>query len=174
MIGTARTSSRCWRRDAGGSGPARPLQASSHGAGPLRPGFTLIEVMAALAILGSLLVAAVMAKSRLHRQWSTAEARLRCVAAADELLATWWQDLERFPRSAAGPVPTDPQLSWRTRVLDDEPIEGLRCQIVRLEILDPRANPQTSPALALDVLLPKPADHGVDDANEEPPETPPG
>lgn len=129
--------------------------------------------MAALAILGSMLVAAVLAQSRLHRQWSIAEARLRCVAAADELLTAWWRDLERFPRSAAGPVPTNPQFSWRTRVVDDEPIEGLRCQIVRLEILDPRANPPTSPALALDVLLPKPAGHGSDDADEEPPETPP-
>lgn len=130
--------------------------------------------MAALAILGSLLVAAVLAKSRLHRQGSAAEARLRCVAAADELLAAWWQDLERFPRSAAGPVPADPRLSWRTRVLDDEPIKGLSSQIVRLEILDARAGSNNSPALTLDVLLPKPAGEGSDEAKEEPPETPAG
>jgi hypothetical protein len=97
-------------------------------------GLTLVEVVAGLALLSTLLVAVLTTKARVTRQWANAQRRLDATAAADRLLATWWQDVERFPRQSSGRVAGDGQLRWRTRPVRNDSVESLGASVVRLEV----------------------------------------
>ena len=69
---------------------------------------TLIEVVGGLALLGTLLVAVLLAKAKYTRQAATADRKLQAVAAADELLTAWRQDPNALPRDGSGPVARRP------------------------------------------------------------------
>ncbi len=120
-------------------------------------GFTLIEVIAGLAILGSLLAATVLARVAYTRQWVKANQKLEAVAAADALLAQWWRAPEGLPVSGAGDVPGWEKLTWRTHELPDDAAASIGGRVVRLEIL-PLGGHQTaeteSPWATVDVVLP--------------------
>src|ERR1700722_13565258 len=83
-----------------------------------RLGMTLIEVMVALVILGTLLVCAVVARGRYLRQSAIAQLKLNAIAAADSLLAQWWLDPQKVPRAASGEVPGVQKLTWQSQTLD--------------------------------------------------------
>jgi len=104
-------------------------------------GLTLIEVVAAIAILGTILVGIVLAQSRNTRQLAEARRTAEAVRHADELLADWWADEQGVPLNAAGAIDADPTLAWRTRRVANPPIEQLGGRVVRVEVLD------TAPAL---------------------------
>ena len=117
-------------------------------------GMTLIEVVAGLAILGSLLTATVFTKVRYKQQWGDSNRRLEAIRAADELLGTWWGDLTSFPRSQRGDVPRYTSLIWRTQVLSQEPLDQWGGQMVRLEIFDRRVSVSAEPLVLVDLVLP--------------------
>ena len=113
---------------------------------------TLIEVVAGLALLGTLLVGIVLAKVRYTHQWNAADRRVQCAKAADELLTAWWARPGSFPRSAAGDVPGEPDLSWRTAPVGNPAVESLGAVAVRLAVID-RRYPVADPVV-IDVVLP--------------------
>src|SRR4051794_8506660 len=82
-----------------------------------RPAMTLVEVVAALALLGTLLAAVLVVRVRYARQSAAAERRLQAVAAADALLSAWHRDPRSLPRFGSGQVAGDAQLAWRTAVV---------------------------------------------------------
>jgi hypothetical protein len=104
---------------------------------------TLLEVVAGLALLASLLGALVMAKARYVRQAAAADRRVEAVAAADELLAGWHQNPRSLPRelSGSGAVSGDRRLAWRLRPVANAGVEELGGRVVRLEVLDERLAP---------------------------------
>jgi prepilin-type N-terminal cleavage/methylation domain-containing protein len=117
-------------------------------------GLTLVEVVAGLALLSTLLVAVLTTKARVARQWSHAQRKLQAVAAADELLTRWWQHKEQFPRQSSGAVAGDAGLRWRTTSLENPPLNALRTSVVRLDILDQRARRPSDEILAsVEVVL---------------------
>ena len=63
-------------------------------------GLTLIEVLAGLAILGTLLSGVVMASVRLQRQRALAYEKLQAVEATDALLETWFSPSSPSPSSS--------------------------------------------------------------------------
>lgn len=93
-------------------------------------------MVAGLALLSTLLVAVLTTKARVTRQWADAQRRLDAAAAADRLLATWWQDVERFPRNSSGRVAGDGRMVWRTRQVRNDAVESLGASVVRLEVSD--------------------------------------
>ena len=99
---------------------------------------TLVEVVAGLALLGSLLVGLLLAKARYTRQSAIADRRLQAIAAADSILSTWHRDPKTLARSGSGTVSDDASLLWRSYVLANPPAEDLGGQVVRLEIIDSR------------------------------------
>ena len=113
-----------------------------------RPGLTLIEVVAALALMATLLVAILTIKSGLSRRRAAADRRLRAVAAADGLLTQWWTDPATFPVDRSGPVAADPSLGWATHALPSPTVARLGGRTVRLDIRDPAV------VLSVDVVLP--------------------
>lgn len=79
-------------------------------------GLTLLEVLAALTILATLLAGLLLAKGRALCQQALAQRQLEAIAAADELMEQWWAEgAPDFPSS--GDVPQHPELQWRAYLL---------------------------------------------------------
>lgn len=126
-----------------------------------RSGLTLIEVVAALAILGTLLVGVVLAKSRHTHQRARAEVVSQATHAADVMLEQWWQSGRGVPAESQGVLESSGVLTWRTRVLSDPLPNKVAVQVVRLEIyseFEPgqRAQGPEQPILFVDLVVPAP------------------
>ena len=120
-------------------------------------GVTLVEVLAGLMLLATILMGILLTGVQYSRQAGDAERRIAASVVADQILSRWWEDLRKFPRSGSGAATTDGTWYWRTRVLDEQQIEEVPFQIVRLEMLDGRGGKRGNPvALAVDVVLPQP------------------
>ncbi len=102
-----------------------------------RTGLTLVEVVAGIALLATLLVSLLSAFRAHAAQIRSAQDRLRAIRIADELLATWM---------AAGVIPAvDEQesipettgWSWRIARAESSPdLQKLGAAAVRLEIVE--------------------------------------
>ncbi len=118
---------------------------------------TLIEVLAGLALLASLLGGLLLVKARSGRQWSAANRRLEAVAAADGLLSSWWRSPREMPRDDSGPVPDHDAMFWRTRLVENADTRALGARVVRLQIVSDPGAPDATELTRVDVLLPSPA-----------------
>jgi len=133
-----------------------------------RRGLTLVEVLAGAALLGTLLVAILVARGRLTAQNRLADERIEACAVLDELVADWWDKRadEPIPRNAGGVVPGRNAWQWRTRIVADREANGLGGEIVRVELFADSRTALT-PAAAVDLLLPT---ENEKDAKEERPD----
>jgi type II secretory pathway pseudopilin PulG len=113
-----------------------------------RTGLTLVEVVAGLALLSTLLVAVLTTKARVTRQSAHAQRRLEAVAAADRLLAGWWRDVRAFPRDSSGEVAGNAGLAWRTRPVRNDAVNALTASVVRLEVTEARDERRRGTVLA--------------------------
>ena len=118
---------------------------------------TLIETVAAVAILGAALVALVLASAKLTAQSRRAEDRIVACGIAGNQLRSWWQAPENLPRNAEGQVPGHKGWTWRTRVTDNKEAAELRGQAVVLEIRSPTAK-DSEPSAAVEIILRKKID----------------
>src|SRR3954466_15939902 len=110
-------------------------------------GATLIETLAGLVVLGTLLVSITIARGRFIRQRAMAEQKLAAAAAVDAMMNKWMAGSgSAIPLSASGPLEGVPNLSWRTRVIENKP--DLAASIIRLEV----ANPSNQTILIIDLL----------------------
>jgi prepilin-type N-terminal cleavage/methylation domain-containing protein len=125
-----------------------------------RRGTTLIEVLAGLVILATLLVAVSVARGRFLRQWADADARLRAARAADVLMASWTSgDTIAVPANASGPLDGVRGGRWRTRVIPSASAADVSTRIVRLEVsrqLTAAEGARDEPVLSVDLLTPAP------------------
>jgi prepilin-type N-terminal cleavage/methylation domain-containing protein len=140
-------------------------------------GLTLIEVMAGLAILGTLLASLVVVRGRYLRQWAFAGRKEKAVQVADRLLAAWWMNPDKLPRNGAGDVPNG-KLRWRTYVVESAAADGLKVQIVRLELFETGNNAgeaaayrtEETPLAQVDLVMnspPKVAEHHRDQTPDD-------
>ncbi|MGB0766889.1 MAG: type II secretion system protein [Phycisphaeraceae bacterium] len=125
---------------------------------------TLIEVVAAIAILGTLLVGVVLAKSSHTRQLSLAQSKSQAVRLTDALIASWWQTPDGVPVDESGSFGPGIDLRWQTRVVDNAAIDSLGARVVRVEVIadDPQARldrdaRDDEPLLIVDLVVPDPA-----------------
>lgn len=125
-------------------------------------GLTLIEVVAALAVLGTLLTAILMAEGRCRRQTAGARMRLAACRAVDGLLEQWWASSEKFPRDAEGEIEGQPKLHWKTAVVDNEAVERLGGQVVRLSVFGAEEPWRERSLVTVDVVLPQEKPEGVE------------
>ena len=115
---------------------------------------TLIEVLAALMLMSSILVALITARGRLLSQHTQAMAKQEAVRVADELLATWWNtDPPAIPMEGEGDVLGHPGWVWRTSEVGLV-AEGLPVQTIRLAIIDERNPSDPNELVRVDVLAP--------------------
>ena len=121
---------------------------------PRRPrGMTLVEVVAGSALLGTLLVAILLAQARIVKQAGLAARRVEACGIADGMLELWWSDPEEFRVDGSGDVQGREGWSWRTSVIENEDAERLGADVVALEIFGPGAKGEKS-SCRIEVMLP--------------------
>ena len=104
-------------------------------------GFSLLEVVVSLALLGTLIAAALVSHGRAARQISLANSKLNAVEAADKLLETWiLQENTNVPINQIGVCGNDNEFGWKTGQLVQ-----IQNQIgkIRLEVFDPTLEQKT-------------------------------
>ena len=131
-----------------------------------RRGFTLIEVVAAIALLGTLLVTVMTARQQFVRQSVDAQRKAEAIAAADALLTAWKVDWSGLPRASSGTL--DGGLAWHTEVVELDGLasisgEGRVIDGVRLVVSRENAAADADPLVVVDLLHALPS--------EEPDET---
>ncbi len=135
-------------------------------------GLTLIEVLAAIAILGTLLVGVVLSKSRHTHQLSLSRRKDTAVRAADRLMSGWWAGADGVPVGESGRVESDPSLTWRTRIVPNDAVGDLGARVVRVEILDGGRGGDrpldADPVLTVDLVLPREDDDEPEEADVRP------
>ena len=118
-----------------------------------RRGLTLVEALAAAAILGTVLAATVVAAARLQALGARADRRTEACRAADALLERWWPNRDKIERDGAGEVPNHKGWTWRTRSLRREDADRWGAAVVVVEVFAPNAADK-EPAAKVEVLLP--------------------
>jgi hypothetical protein len=116
-------------------------------------GATLVEVVAGLALLASLLTALLLARARYSQQWVLANQRLAAVQLADELLAEWWTEPQELPRADQGVLDEQRGWKWRTQVIQNHAADSIGVEVIRLEIL--QEDPEAIPLATLEIVLPQ-------------------
>jgi prepilin-type N-terminal cleavage/methylation domain-containing protein len=119
----------------------------------VRRGVTLIEVLAGLVLLGTVLSSSLIARGRFLRQAADAERQLTAARAADSLMA-YWMSLpgQAVPVPARDRVEAFPGYTWRTRWMPNtRESKSLNVATARLEIFAPPPNDRT-PLASVDFL----------------------
>ena len=121
---------------------------------PRRRGATLIEVLAGLALLASVLAALLVAKGNLARQWEMSRRRCEATQAADALLMRWWQEPELFPQSGDGEAPGG--WRWHLGAVSNPEAERLGGRVMRLELFEsvPPSTAHKSALASVDLVIP--------------------
>jgi type II secretory pathway pseudopilin PulG len=117
---------------------------------------TLVEVIAGLVVLGTLLAAVTVARGRFLRQWAEADRRVQTTRAVDVLLSEWLGGSpQAVPIRSQGPlVGGAPNQIWRTHVKRDPAATALGAIVIRLEVFETAAPAKAT--MAVDFLLPAP------------------
>src|SRR6185437_1081783 len=97
------------------SSPPPPC-AMRPGAPRTRRAMTLIEIIAGLVILSTILASLAIARGRFARQWAEADRKLTATRALDALVAEWMQKGD-VPLNRKGVLPEAKNLFWRTRAI---------------------------------------------------------
>jgi len=95
-----------------------------------RPAMTLIEVVAGIALLGTVLATTVLAQARILRQHQRALVKLQAVEAVDRLLAQWSTAGQEIPANSRGMLLSEPPVYWQTRRLLTQTDGSLRIDVV--------------------------------------------
>lgn len=115
----------------------------------LVPGLTLVEVLAGLALMGTLLVTMIVLKSRFTHQLVGSDKQLNGAAAADALLTDWWPNPAELPIGHSGTVQSSPSLHWRTSLVINDTVTHFGGKVVRLEITS-----ESNVVATVEVILP--------------------
>ena len=100
-----------------------------------RLGLTLIEVVAAIAILGTVLVGITLSQSRHTRQLAAANRQSALADAADQLLAGWWTRPDGVPLGESGTLRVDQQTyAWQTRLRGNDELARWGARVVRVSV----------------------------------------
>ena len=125
---------------------------------------TLIEVLAGLVVLGTVLASVTIARGRFMRQTARAQQKIEASRAVDEMLSSW------FARpSGAVVIPSQGILegsgrfAWRTNWRVNRAAEDLGARSAQLDVFDPRG--ASEPVLTVEFI--------VRDIRQSPPATQP-
>src|SRR4051794_38827353 len=85
------------------------------------PGVTLIEALAGLVILGTLLVSITIARGRFIRQRALAEQKIAAAQGAERLISRWLASAgtAAIPANSQGPLEGISNHTWRTHIVPD-------------------------------------------------------
>src|SRR5258706_11329593 len=85
-----------------------------------RSAMTLIEIVAGLVILGTILASLAIARGRFARQWAAADRKLAATKAVDAMIAGWMESTPpRVPVNREGVLAGVGKHVWKTRAVRD-------------------------------------------------------
>lgn len=119
-----------------------------------RQGMTLIEVVAGLALMGTLLAAMLSAKGGYVRQQQYAQRVLTAVALADEFLVSHWHNIEALELIGGGRFSQHDGLTWSVTRIDDASAADWYCKILRFRVVDATGSADDPPLVSVDLLIP--------------------
>lgn len=119
-----------------------------------RRGMTLIEVVAGIALLGTILTTTVLAQARLLRQHQRALVKLQAVEAVDRLLVQWSLSGTEVPVGLTGTLLNFPQVSWRTRLQRTQTDGPLSVAVVELTAYAASDPPDMPPLVRVELAVP--------------------
>ena len=97
--------------------------------------FTLIEVIAGLILMGSLVAAGLVALSSHQHAILLAKQRQQANQIAEILLVNWYEVQGRVPLRDQGIIASQSQWLWRTQPVGLRSVCGLEANVIRLEVL---------------------------------------
>jgi type II secretory pathway pseudopilin PulG len=116
-----------------------------------RRGTTLVEVVAALVILGTILAAMLIARGRFVQQDVQARRKIEASRALDALVNGWMNGpASAIPVQATGSLPDAPGQTWSTRLLRDPSAEEIGARVLRVDVFD---RSERQPIVTLDLLI---------------------
>lgn len=118
---------------------------------PRRAGVTLVEAVAATALLGALLVPIVTARVQVAGQSRRSAERVEACRILDELMNDWWKDISTMPRNGEGPIKTHKGWRWRTQSQPRHDGDWLNADVAAVEVFAPGWHDE--PAVRIEVLL---------------------
>jgi prepilin-type N-terminal cleavage/methylation domain-containing protein len=117
-----------------------------------RSGLTLVEVLTAMVLLGTLLVALLAALSRQNIQIERAAKQQRVMQAVETLLADWHLQFGFAPVNEEGELMLENQTyHWRTEPLEQMIDQQLMLGKISFEVF---ADGQNTPLLSLQLIVP--------------------
>jgi prepilin-type N-terminal cleavage/methylation domain-containing protein len=119
-----------------------------------RRAMTLIEVIAGIALLGTILATTVLAQARLLRQHQRALLKLQAVEAADRLLAQWSAEERTLPRQATGTLIPSPLVNWQTRPASDQADGALSISIIEFTAVAANEPTGMPPLIRVELAVP--------------------
>ncbi len=120
-----------------------------------RRALTLIEVVAAIALLGLLLSGIVLAQGRQIRQRALAQQKLNVIELSDQLLASWMEG-GSVPESSVGTWSQLPDWQWSTQKIDHQTASDLGAIVVRFRVDRVEKRVESEPLLIVDLMVPEP------------------
>src|SRR5436190_17546 len=118
---------------------------------PARRGTTLVEVIAALVILGTILAAMLIARGRFVRQDVQAKRKIEATRALDALVGGWMNGpVSAIPLQATGSFPNASDQTWSTRLIRDPSAEEIGARVLRVDVFD---RSERRPIVTLDLLI---------------------
>ena len=102
----------------------------------VRRGFTLLEVIVALALMGSVLVASLLAFSQHRKQLSMADKRIEATMIADQLVSQLSSQRDGIPVGARGIVAGKTNWIWQTSPVGTTTLATVEMQVLRFQILE--------------------------------------
>jgi prepilin-type N-terminal cleavage/methylation domain-containing protein len=118
-----------------------------------RRALTLVEVVAALVILGIILALLIKAAGQSNHQRLTAEQRLFAARETDLLISTWMEKKTPIEGGLSGEIEGPPRLYWDTLEIPDAQANRWDAKIVRVRMFIAPALPQPQ-SMAIDMARP--------------------
>lgn len=116
-------------------------------------GFTLVEVVAGLLLMASVLVSSLLAFSAHRQQSRTADAKLAAVRVAEDLLLDFTARQDGIPVGKRGRIAGTAGWFWRTTVVGTTAPVGVPLKVIRLQVIEVSGN-RSVPLATVDVLEP--------------------
>ena len=115
----------------------------------LRRGLTLVEVIAGLALMASLLSTMVVAYSAHLRQHRNAQRKVLAVELLDRKLEEWRRTSQPIPVPAEGDFLDKPEFHWQTELVPNSTLHPFFGEVVRIEVREKQSPQRTLCSLEL-------------------------
>ena len=116
--------------------------------------FTLVEVVASVALLAVLLTASLMAYGRHASQIRQAHTQLAAINALDEVITDWMRYPSAYDGRTSGYCGAQSQFRWQVAQIPDVVTDTFGAQVLRWQVYDASDESLVAPVAQLDVLEP--------------------